>query len=289
MTEGDPILAAIEAALRAMSNGDTELARLHLQGLDVDFVLTLRRAKAAAVAGALRATSTPLEERSSRGSLAMSTKRLIFERDHYTCRLCGMKTIDVEVLRGLSRAFPLELPFHPNWKHDATSLVYWTHTTSLEHIIPIARGGADEPENFATSCYGCNDMRSHALLEEVGWTIRPIEPSSWRGLREYLSALRGLQRKPITEASERVASSSPKIAEGAPIRVGMLIRTRVAGSRRSTYRIEQFGPERLALLREMWRSGGRWVESKVARESALDTDTEVIAEVAPLAGDVAPP
>jgi len=106
MTEGDPILAAIESALRAMSSGATELGRQLLQGLDVDFVLTLRRAKAAAVAGAVGATSTPLEERSSRGSLAVSTRRLIVERDHYTCRLCGMKTLAVDVLRGLSRKPP---------------------------------------------------------------------------------------------------------------------------------------------------------------------------------------
>lgn len=43
-----------------------------------------------------------------------------------------------------------------------------------------------------------------------------------------------------------------------------------------------------ALLREMWKSAGVWVESKSAAWSEVEGDLEVVAEVAPRAGDRVP-
>ena len=60
--------------------------------------------------------------------------------------------------------------------------IYWTHSTSLEHIVPIAHGGADDQSNFATSCYACNDARVDYLLEELGWELRPVPTEvGWAG------------------------------------------------------------------------------------------------------------
>jgi 5-methylcytosine-specific restriction endonuclease McrA len=114
----------------------------------------------------------------------------VFARDSYTCRFCRLKTVDLDVLRALSKLFPAHLPYHRNWKFGLTSLIYWTHATSLEHIVPLARGGVDDPSNYATTCYGCNDARCDLLLEEVGWQLLPPTGEPWDGLRSWLPRLR---------------------------------------------------------------------------------------------------
>ncbi len=89
----------------------------------------------------------------------------------------------------VSGVFPSELPYHRNWKFEDSHLIYWTHTSSLEHVVPLARGGADDTSNFVTTCYACNDARSHFLLEELGWSLRTTSESAWAGLTEHLELL----------------------------------------------------------------------------------------------------
>ena len=147
--------------------------------------MTMRRAPAASPA-----------LRTKRAGVPVAVKREVFARDQYTCRLCGMQTVDVEVMKALSKAFPAEFPYHPRWRQDAVSPVYWTHVTSLEHVVPIARGGAHDASNFATSCYACNDARSDYLLEELGWGLREVTTVAWIGLRNYLPGLRKMVVRP---------------------------------------------------------------------------------------------
>lgn len=59
-------------------------------------------------------------------------KKEIFERDNYICKYCGQKI-----------TFP-----------------------ECDHIMPICRGGSNEPSNLATSCCVCNKSKSSKLLKE---------------------------------------------------------------------------------------------------------------------------
>jgi 5-methylcytosine-specific restriction endonuclease McrA len=276
LREPDPIVVSIQTALEGLARSNEEAARRELLRMDVGYARELRRAKLAQVAKVKRAEATTPDLRSKRGTLSSSTKRAIFERDGYTCRLCGLKTIDLDVLRMLSRRFPVELPFHSAWKQDVTSLVYWTHSTSLEHVIPIARGGVDDPSNFATSCYGCNDARSDLLLEEGPWLrLRPITDVQWNGLREYLPRLQ----------PGRAITAPELVPASLELRPGMLVRTTRPGSQSlSTYRIETIDSTRHALLREMWKSRGRWVASKHAASAELNASVEILAAAAPQDG-----
>lgn len=43
-----------------------------------------------------------------------------------------------------------------------------------DHIIPIARGGLDEPANVVPACRRCNASKGHKLLCE--WRRRPVNP-----------------------------------------------------------------------------------------------------------------
>lgn len=56
----------------------------------------------------------------------------IYARDDYTCRYCG------------ERGGRLE----------------------CDHVIPISKGGSNEPENLATSCFACNRSKHGKTLEE---------------------------------------------------------------------------------------------------------------------------
>ena len=50
-------------------------------------------------------------------------------------------------------------------------------------------------ENLVTSCYHCNTMKGSWLLEELGWTRRPVPDTDWDGLSGLFMRL--MQAAPI--------------------------------------------------------------------------------------------
>ena len=60
----------------------------------------------------------------TRQSLSKRTRFNVFKRDHFTCTYCGQKPPDVML--------------------------------QVDHIIAVAKGGSDEPDNLTTSCSACN-------------------------------------------------------------------------------------------------------------------------------------
>ncbi len=55
--------------------------------------------------------------------------------------------------------------------------------TTIDHIIPRSRGGADSWENLVACCLRCNNIKSDRTPAEMGWHLRskPKAPhgSSW--------------------------------------------------------------------------------------------------------------
>jgi hypothetical protein len=107
--------------------------------------------------------------------VALKSKRLRFEilkRDGFACVYCG-KT-------------PMQSILH------------------VDHVVPVSKGGGDDPENLVTSCQECNGGKSNIPLNESRL------PSSARRsaadvteqaeqLREYLAA-----QKELAEAREAI-------------------------------------------------------------------------------------
>lgn len=58
----------------------------------------------------------------------------VFKRDGFACRYCGQQTPKVVL--------------------------------EVDHIIPVAKGGGDETENLATSCYECNRGKGAGFLSQ---------------------------------------------------------------------------------------------------------------------------
>jgi hypothetical protein len=110
-----------------------------------------------------------------------STK--IFVRDGFIDRYSGGRLVFPPVLRLLSALLPEVFPFQKNWKMSECHIAYYQLFPTIDHIIPIARGGQDEDRNRVTTSMLRNSAKSNWLLEELGWKLySPGELKNWDGL-----------------------------------------------------------------------------------------------------------
>lgn len=64
-------------------------------------------------------------------------RTMVFARDDYTCRYCGQRGGRLE----------------------------------CDHVVPLAKGGSNDPENLTTACMPCNRSKRDKLLSE--WELVP--------------------------------------------------------------------------------------------------------------------
>lgn len=118
--------------------------------------------------------------RRSRGPLECTQ---VFVRDGFRDRYTGDRLVFPPVLRVLSSVLPAEFPFHPNWKTDATHPAYWELAATIDHVVPITRGGGEEESNWATTSMVRNAAKGNHILAELGWTLLPPgDLEEWDGL-----------------------------------------------------------------------------------------------------------
>ena len=95
----------------------------------------------------------------------------VFIRDGFLDRYTGERLLFPPVLRLLSWAMPDRLPYHPNWKTDVAHPAYWEVGATVDHLVPVTRGGADVPENWMTTSMARNSAKMNWTLAEVGWHL----------------------------------------------------------------------------------------------------------------------
>jgi hypothetical protein len=107
-----------------------------------------------------------------------------FMQDGFIDRYSGARLVFPPVLRVLSFALPGAFPYHPNWKTDRTHPAYWELSATLDHLLPVTRGGsADDPKNWVTTSMARNSAKSNWTVEELGWRlVPPGRMSEWDGL-----------------------------------------------------------------------------------------------------------
>jgi hypothetical protein len=92
----------------------------------------------------------------------------VFKRDRFTCAYCGGK--------------PPEVVLH------------------IDHITPVSKGGANDPENLITSCRDCNLGKSDVPLGDV----KPaIGAAAFADLREQRDQMEAYQAFLMEERSRR--------------------------------------------------------------------------------------
>lgn len=121
-------------------------------------------------------------------------KRLlsVFARDGYTDRYSGLRLVFPGTLRALSLLLEGAFPFHRNWKQSASHPAFWELYPTIDHVVPVARGGADDESNVVTTSMLRNSAKSNWLLDEIAWPsqLAPIAPD-WDGLVGWFAAESG--------------------------------------------------------------------------------------------------
>ncbi len=86
-------------------------------------------------------------------------------------------------LRLLSHLLPAQFPFHTNWKTDSCHLAFYELFPTIDHVVPISRGGEDEAHNWVCTSMLKNAAKANFTIEELGWRLHPIgNLEAWDGL-----------------------------------------------------------------------------------------------------------
>ena len=75
-----------------------------------------------------------LKKQPERHPLSRSERDAVLRRDHHTCRQCGAR------------------------QEDGVHL-------EVDHIVPVARGGTNDPYNLQTLCRACNQTKRDHLID----------------------------------------------------------------------------------------------------------------------------
>jgi hypothetical protein len=122
-------------------------------------------------------------------------KTRIFVRDGFIDRYRGTRLIFPPVLRLLSERMLTDFPYHPNWKMDSTHIAYWELSSTIDHVIPVARGGKDDESNWVCCSMLTNGIKANWTLEECGWHLHePGDPSIWDGMLHWF--INEMERNP---------------------------------------------------------------------------------------------
>ena len=86
-----------------------------------------------------------------RRALGVVVRRLVYERDGFTCQICGVETLDPR-LAGRERVM------------GGRTVRVLTQSEvdrirEVDHVVPLARGGTDELENLQVACHRCNRLK----------------------------------------------------------------------------------------------------------------------------------
>ena len=110
----------------------------------------------------------------------------VFVRDGFIDRYTGERLVFPPVLRVLSSILPSDFPYHPNWKTDLTHPAYWELGATIDHVVPVSRGGKDDESNWVTSSMARNFAKMNSTLEELGWALLPPgDVREWDGLLSW--------------------------------------------------------------------------------------------------------
>jgi hypothetical protein len=130
---------------------------------------------------------TPLEPVSRKYSQLKATS--LFVRDGFIDRYLGSHLVFPGTLRLLALLLPAEFPWHPHGKMSVSHIVYWELFPTLDHVVPVARGGADSEENLVTTSMLRNSAKSNWTLDELGWHLLPPgDCREWDGLLHWFLA-----------------------------------------------------------------------------------------------------
>ncbi len=144
----------------------------------------------------------------------------IFLRDGFIDRYAGGRLVHPAVLRLLTKLLPDEFPFQSNWKMSETHMVFWEMFPTIDHLLPVARGGVDGESNWVTTSMLHNGAKGQWTLEELGWKcLPPGNLLEWDGLTrwflDYVSTHNGLRDDNYVDQWHRASVEALRSNQGA--------------------------------------------------------------------------
>lgn len=80
-------------------------------------------------------------------------KTLVFERDNYICQLCKTPVLEAAKYRKSDGKIHMRSP-------------------TIDHIIPLSKGGPHTPDNCQTACFGCNSKKGNRRTGQLRLALR---------------------------------------------------------------------------------------------------------------------
>ncbi|HOJ03308.1 MAG TPA: HNH endonuclease [Bacteroidota bacterium] len=121
----------------------------------------------------------------------VTERRRLYERDQWECQYCG---------RNL-RNSPRDI--------------------CLDHVLPLALGGSNAPENLVTSCKKCDKLKGDRTLEDAGMTLR------YRGVNRQLTTATTPSQPPVNTPVNHKSTTS---ARGSQHPVNTPVNTQLTGA-----------------------------------------------------------
>lgn len=127
----------------------------------------------------------PVETIVRRYSVGQSMK--LFMRDGFVDYYTGNRLVNPGVLRLLHVVLGDDFPAHPNWKASETHFAFWELFPTVDHLVPVSRGGDDDELNWVTASMLRNQAKAHWTVDDLGWTLPPAGAvERWDGLSQWL-------------------------------------------------------------------------------------------------------
>jgi hypothetical protein len=129
-----------------------------------------------------------------KGSRAVSKDQAIriHMRDGFIDRYSGQPLVFQGSLRLMSELLPAAFPYHEHWKTDECHFAYWELAPTLDHVVPVSRGGGNSDENIVTTSAVRNAAKANFTLDELGWSLKPAgDYGKWDGLVSWFVEMSG--------------------------------------------------------------------------------------------------
>ena len=137
----------------------------------------------------------------------------VFIRDGFIDRYSGERLVFPPVFRVLSVTLPSEFPYHPNWKTDVTHPAYWEVGATVDHLVPVTHGGADDETNWITTSMARDYAKMNWALEELGWKLYPPgNLDEWDGLMRWFLEYTARRPEALVNASMKQWQRAAQLA-----------------------------------------------------------------------------
>lgn len=81
----------------------------------------------------------------------------VYERDNYTCVLCGWRPNTI-----------------PKDYDGSFTIIDGDRMLTMDHIIPLSKGGTNKKKNFQTTCVVCNNIKDDKIITDNDYYINRL-------------------------------------------------------------------------------------------------------------------